>query len=147
MFWFFNHELCRTLALQPGIKPTSSALEGEALTIGPAEKYPNGELVRRKKYISPTSLIALRKDFFPGISGFLANALLFMVDIEWVSQFDESGRGIRHVQISVFFFFFLIILFLWEPAVLLYARWFRGQPTEEQQCLGLARSVFPSIKY
>ena len=32
MFWFFGHEACGILALQPGIKPTPSALEGKALT-------------------------------------------------------------------------------------------------------------------
>ena len=29
MFFFFGHEACGTLVPQPGIKPTSSALEGE----------------------------------------------------------------------------------------------------------------------
>ena len=32
MFWFCGHEACGILALQPGIKPTPSALEGKALT-------------------------------------------------------------------------------------------------------------------
>ena len=34
MFWFFAHEACRILALQPGIEPTPLALEGEILTTG-----------------------------------------------------------------------------------------------------------------
>ena len=27
MFWFFGHEACEILATQPGIKPTTHALE------------------------------------------------------------------------------------------------------------------------
>ena len=35
MFWFFGYEACGILASQPGIKPTSPALEGEVLISGP----------------------------------------------------------------------------------------------------------------
>ena len=38
MFWFFGPEVCRVLALQPGIEPAPSALEGELLTTGPPGK-------------------------------------------------------------------------------------------------------------
>ena len=38
MFYFFGHKACGILAPQPGIKPTSSALEGEVLTTGPPGK-------------------------------------------------------------------------------------------------------------
>ena len=38
MFWFFGCEACRILALRPGIKPTSLALEREVLTTGPPGK-------------------------------------------------------------------------------------------------------------
>ena len=38
MFWFFGCEACRILALRPGIKPASLALEGEVLTTGPPGK-------------------------------------------------------------------------------------------------------------
>ena len=31
-FFFFGHEACRILAPQPGIEPTTPALEGEALS-------------------------------------------------------------------------------------------------------------------
>ena len=33
-FWFFGHEACGFLAPQPGLKPTSPALEGKVLTNG-----------------------------------------------------------------------------------------------------------------
>ena len=33
MFWFFGHEACGILGSQPGIEPTSPALEGEALML------------------------------------------------------------------------------------------------------------------
>ena len=40
MFWFFGCKACGVLALQPGIKPTPSAFEGEVLTIIPPRKSP-----------------------------------------------------------------------------------------------------------
>ena len=39
IFWFFGHETCRILALQPGSKPCIPALGGQVLTIGPPEKF------------------------------------------------------------------------------------------------------------
>ena len=38
LFWFFGSEAYGILALQPGIKPASSALEDEVLTTGPPGK-------------------------------------------------------------------------------------------------------------
>ena len=38
MFWVFGHKSWGILAPQPGIKPASSALEGEVLTTGPPGK-------------------------------------------------------------------------------------------------------------
>ena len=35
MFWFFGHETCGILVLQPGNEPTLPALEPKALTTGP----------------------------------------------------------------------------------------------------------------
>ena len=40
VFWFFGHKACRILAPQPGIKLTSSALEGKVSTTGPPGKSP-----------------------------------------------------------------------------------------------------------
>ena len=34
MFWFFGHKACGISAPQPGVKPTPTALEGEALSTG-----------------------------------------------------------------------------------------------------------------
>ena len=34
MFWLFGQKECEILALQLGIKPTPSSLEGEVLTTG-----------------------------------------------------------------------------------------------------------------
>ena len=34
MFWFFDHEACVILVPQPGIEPTTPALEGEVLSTG-----------------------------------------------------------------------------------------------------------------
>ena len=38
MFWFFGPDAYGTLALQPGLKPVSPALEGEVLPTGPSGK-------------------------------------------------------------------------------------------------------------
>ena len=38
MFWFFGPEAYGTLALQPGFKLVSPALEGEVLPTGPSGK-------------------------------------------------------------------------------------------------------------
>ena len=38
MFWFFGPKAYEILAPQPGIEPTPSALEVEALTTGPPKK-------------------------------------------------------------------------------------------------------------
>ena len=38
MFWFFGHEACGILALQPGIKPAPPTLEGEVSTTAPQGK-------------------------------------------------------------------------------------------------------------
>ena len=38
MLWYFGHEACGILALQPGIEPVLPALEDEVLTTGPPEK-------------------------------------------------------------------------------------------------------------
>ena len=38
MFWGFGPKACVILAPQPGIEPTSPALEGEVLPTGPPEK-------------------------------------------------------------------------------------------------------------
>ena len=38
MFWPLAYEACGILAPQPGIEPTSPALEGEVLTTGPPGK-------------------------------------------------------------------------------------------------------------
>ena len=38
MFWFFSCEACGIFALQPGIKLTLLAQEGEILTTGPPVK-------------------------------------------------------------------------------------------------------------
>ena len=36
---FYGHKACRLLAPWPGIKPTPSASEGEALATGPPGKF------------------------------------------------------------------------------------------------------------
>ena len=41
---FFDPKACGILVPQPGIKPTTPALEGEALTTGPPGKAPIGRL-------------------------------------------------------------------------------------------------------
>jgi len=41
MFWFLGHEECGVLALWPGIKPITPALEGEVSTTGPPGKSPH----------------------------------------------------------------------------------------------------------
>ena len=38
VFFFFSHEVCRILAPQPGIEPSTPALEGEVLSTGPPGK-------------------------------------------------------------------------------------------------------------
>ena len=38
MFWFFGCEACAILPPRPGIKPATSALEGEVLNTGPLDK-------------------------------------------------------------------------------------------------------------
>ena len=45
MFWFFGREAGGILVPQPGIGPTSPALEGGFLTTGPPEKSHNGEFL------------------------------------------------------------------------------------------------------
>ena len=44
-FFFFGPGACRILAPQPGIKPTSPALQGEVLTIGPWGKSLHVDLI------------------------------------------------------------------------------------------------------
>ena len=43
--FFFGPGACRILAPQPGIKPTSPALQGEVLTIGPWGKSLHVDLI------------------------------------------------------------------------------------------------------
>ena len=43
-FGVFDPKACGILVPQPGIDPTTPALEGEALTTGPPEKAPTGRL-------------------------------------------------------------------------------------------------------
>ena len=38
LFFFFDHETCRTLVPQPRVEPTLPALKGEVLTAGPPGK-------------------------------------------------------------------------------------------------------------
>ena len=40
IFWFFGQEACEILAPQPGVKPTTSALEGKVLNTGLPRKVP-----------------------------------------------------------------------------------------------------------
>ena len=39
MFWYSGYEACKILAPQPGMEPTSSALEAEVLNTGPPWKF------------------------------------------------------------------------------------------------------------
>ena len=40
MFWFFGQEACEILAPQPGVEPTTSALEVKVLNTGLPRKVP-----------------------------------------------------------------------------------------------------------
>ena len=54
MFWFFGLEAHGILASQPGIKPTTPALEGEVLTTGPPRESLEGLFVVAVQDLSRT---------------------------------------------------------------------------------------------
>ena len=74
MFWVFDHEACRISAPQPGIEPTTPALEGEVLTTGFSGK--SLEMI----YVLNRQIKALKKKM-------ITQKILSQVDFAQVNSF------------------------------------------------------------
>lgn len=103
------------------------------------------ELVLRKEHTFPTPGFS-EEGFFLSTYGFLAQPLLFTMDIEWVTWLDKSGRGIGHLQLSIFLSSSSSGS---QPGSslpgVLQGKPHRGQPSEEQFCLGLVHLPLSSV--